>query len=290
MPAMAALAALALVFVAVVLRTLARSARARLLAVTVALLVPAAGVAQLAHHSSRASLATFADTDAFDDPLLRQLPARAVVVAHGPQTVFRLWGALATERARPDVTIVPMPFLPYPGMVEALVTAAPELRSMLGGYVLEGELRQPDLQSLAATRPLLVELDPRVPPSLYETLVPHGLYHEVLADGATDGDVRLGARAAQETWARLYSLLPHELADLETRSQLLWRHYVEALYYAGVGARELALEAVARGLAINAEAHELVALHVALQEPGDGPLDVRPFTVTLPSGADPGSR
>ena len=39
------------------------------------------------------------------------------------------------------------------------------------GLLLEGELRQPDLQTLAARRPLFVEMDVRVPPALYETIV-----------------------------------------------------------------------------------------------------------------------
>jgi hypothetical protein len=281
-PAMAALGALAVTFVALVLRTLDRRPRPGPLVVALALLVPAAGIAQIALHAEGASLAAFADTDAFDDPLRRRLPPRAVVVAHAPQTVFRLWGGQSVERLRPDVTVVPVPFVPYPGMIDALVAEAPELRSMLGGYVLEGKLRQPDLQSLAADRPLLVEMDPRVPPALYETLVPNGLYHEVLADGATDADAELGARSADGAWLRLYDLLPLAPPDPETRGQLLWRHYNEALYHAGFGDPERALGAAERGLALSPEARELVALRAALREHPGGPMDVRPFVVSLP--------
>jgi hypothetical protein len=279
MPAMAALAALGVTFVAMLIRTVDRRPRPGPIAVVLALLVPAAAVAQVARHADQASLAAFADTDAFEDPLHRMLPPRAVVVAHAPQTIFHLWGGKASEHLRPDVTVVPVPFLPYPGMIDAMLDEAPELRAMLGGYALEGELRQPDLQSLASQRPLLVEMDPRVPPALYETLVPRGLYHEVLADGATDTDVRLGARSAEAAWTALYDLLPPPARDPETRHQLLWRHYNEALYFAGFGDREHAVAAAERGLAINPEARELRALRAALEADERGPLDVTPFMV-----------
>ncbi|MFW6051069.1 MAG: protein O-mannosyl-transferase family [Myxococcota bacterium] len=277
-PAFAALIALAMAFLGVVLRTVDRRPRPGTVAVLVAVLVAGSGVAQLARGVDRSELATFTATDAFDDPLRRRLPERAVVLAYAPQTVFRLWGGAAVERARPDVTVVPIPFLTYPGMVDGLVHRAPELREMLAGYLLEGELRQPDLQSLAAQRPLLVEMDVRVPPALYETLVPRGLYHEVLPDGATDADARLGGATAEAAWARLYGELGQDPRDVETRNQLLWRHYAAALYHAGFGDRTSAARAAERALRVDPQARELRALREALRA-GEGPLDVRPFLV-----------
>ncbi|MFW5875705.1 MAG: protein O-mannosyl-transferase family [Myxococcota bacterium] len=277
-PALAAVVALALVFVAVLLRTFDARPRPGPMVTSLAVMIAVAGAAQLGGGVRASELASFDATDAFDDPLRRELPPRAVVVAHAPQTVFRLWGGTVTERVRPDVTVVPIPFLPYPGMVEGLVEREPELREMLSGYLLEGELRQPDLQSLAAQRPLLVEMDVRVPPDLFETLVPNGLYHEVLPDGATDADEHLGAESAEAAWQRLYARLDVPLRDRETRHQLLWRHYNEALYYAGFGDRERAREAVARGLQLDPRADELRALKAALER-GEGPLDVAPFRV-----------
>jgi hypothetical protein len=179
-----------------------------------------------------------------------------------------------------------MPFLAYPGMIEELLRDAPELREVLRGYRLEGELRQPDLQSLAARRPLLVELDPRVPPELYETLVPDGLYHEVLADGATDTDERLGAQSQAEVFAELYSRLGAADFEPRTREQLLWRHYMNAIYFAGFGDRDAARREVRLGLALDPHARELRGLGAALRpartEDGEeetGPIDVRPFLV-----------
>jgi len=255
----------------------------RLAAFAVALGVAVLGLAQLYHTADRASLAGFHATDDFDEERVWRLPANAVVLAHDPQTVFRHWSAASSARARPDVTIVPMPFLGYPGVVDALVARDPDVTELLRGYLLEGELRQPDLQSLATRRPLLVEMDVRVPVELYETLVPAGLYYEVLDSGATDTDVAEAAAPHEAIIERLYANLGEHAVELrETRNQLLWIHYMDALYYASVGAREPAQRAVRRGLAVQPASAELQALAEALSR-SDGPIDVSPFVVGPPS-------
>jgi len=282
MPGLAAVGAVLTCLVALILSRfgLERDGSPRWVAVALALGVGGLGIAQLHGTAERASLAQFRATDDFDEERVRRLPDDAVVVAHDPQTVFRHWSLAATERARPDVTIIPMPFLGYPGVVDALVDRDPDVAELLRGYLLEGELRQPDLQSLATRRPLLVEMDVRVPVDLYETLVPAGLYYEVLDAGATDTDVAESAGPHAETIARLYHQLGDQAAEhRETRGHLLWMHYLDALYYAAVGARPHAREAVRRGLAVQPEAAQLRALSLALDGAEEGPLDVTPFLV-----------
>src|SRR5690606_10480012 len=211
--------------------------------------------------------------------LRRDLPAGAVLLAHDPQTIFHYLGGESEEHLRPDVTLVPIPLLGYPGMVTELSDAHPELREVLRGYLLHGELRQPDLQSLAAQRPLLIEMDPRVPPALYETMVPAGLYHAVLPDGATKTDEALGRAGRERALAALEAGLPApEGREAATQARLVWLHYTGALYYAGFGDLEAALGATRRGLAINPLEQQLRALEAALVEhraaERRGPLDV----------------
>jgi hypothetical protein len=277
MPAFGALGALAAAFIAAALSALAGRDTPRRTAVFLAFVVGALGLAQMHRSAERSSLASFSATDDLDDFRRRALPPRAVVIVHTPHTIFRHWGGEAEEALRPDVTLIPVPFLTYPGMVDALVDREPELAGVVRGLLLEGELRQPDLQTLAARRPLLVEMDVRVSPALYETVVPAGLYYEVLADGATDADERSGARAQQLAYERLYARLGTERNELETSNQLLWHHYCDALYYAGFGDKEAAQEAVRRGLAIS-ESAELLALDRALASMGeDQRLDASQF-------------
>lgn len=224
-------------------------------------------------------LQRFAATDALDEVRLRSLPPRAVVLAHAPGTIFRYFGTRAEERIRPDVTLVPLPLLTYPEMVATLVEREPELTQLLRGYLLHGQLRQPDLQTLASRRPLLLEMDVRVSPELYDTLAPQGMFYRVLPGGTTEGDERAGAREQFAMYEDLYGRLGDEARQEETRKVLLWQHYNDALYYAGYGDRKSAQGAVAYGLALQPESQELRAMREALAR-HKGKLDVRRF---LPS-------
>lgn len=283
-PAMFGLSAMAASFIATVLVTVSRGRRrgvelaSTVVAASLVLLV----VARVREQARLATLSTFDATDTFDTLRYRDLPPRALVISYYPQTVFRHWSVDAIEHTRPDVTLVPMPFLGYPGMVDTLAERSPELVPLLRGIMLDGAIRQPDLQSLAGDRPVFVELDPRVPDSVLETVVPSGLFYSVEAGGVTDVDVREGARLRELTFDRLYADLHGQEHETETSRQLLWLHYMDAIFYARVGAREEAHRACERGLAL-AETHELRGLHSVLELPGRGPVDVTPYLLATPS-------
>lgn len=283
LPAFGAVAALATTLVAVLLGLLSgdQPSRPRPIATLSALALCALAAHHAVGSGSRASLASFTDTDVLADPMRRDLPTGAVVLAHDRQTIFHYLGNEAGEHLRPDVILVPVPLLTYPGLVDSLSAAHPELRELLRGYLLHGELRQPDLQSLAAQRPLMIEMDVRVPPALYETMTPSGLYHAVLPDGATGGDEGLGRVGRAAAFGAIErGLSAVDTMDERTRSRLRWTRYTGALYYAGFGDREAALQEVRAGLALD-ETQELRALEAALvgSTSEDGPIDVLPFLV-----------
>jgi hypothetical protein len=289
MPTMAGVAALAAALIAAVASALTGSAPgdkatpARPGLVALAVVVALLGLAQVQRNLESVSLRDFHATDDLDDRRLRSLPPRAIVIAHSPQTVFRYFELRATEHVRPDVTVVPMPFLAYPGMIDALVSEAPELRRLIESYGLDGELSTSELESLASRRPVLVELDVRVPLRLHESLLPEGLLYAVEPAGTTDVDRRLAAGRRDETRAALSEALARTRRDDETTSQLLWIDYNDALYFANVGELEGARAAVQRGLRLSPASEELLALRDALERPGvHGPIDVRPFVVGLP--------
>lgn len=232
---------------------------------------------QFARSARAASLHTFADTDTFDDGLRRALPERAVVLAHNPNTIFRFWGGEAEERNRPDVTLVPLPIVSYPKMIETLLRKDPELRSLLRSYVLSGTLDPAELQSLATERPVFVEMDLRVSPDLYDMMVPEQLFHRVLTADMAEADEATAMRAHEALFDDLSARIGTPL-DSQTKVQLLWRHYTDALYFAAVGDINAARRSVGAGLALNPLAEELVAMQVALKQatPGE-PIDVAPF-------------
>ena len=247
---------------------------------------PAIGVAlallatlQVARSAEATSLATFVDTDVFDDGLRRNLPARSVVLVHNPQTIFRYWGGEAEEGIRPDETMVPLPLLTYPKLVERFVTSEPELKPLLRSYLLDGRLSAAELQSLAAARPVFVEMDVRVDRELMDLIVPEQLYYRVLTADTTDVDETSAMQAHTEQWADIYARIPRPI-EPHTKTQLLWRHYADSLYFAGIGDTHAALRTVAAGLALNPHARELRLLRDALKEatPGE-PIDLSSFTI-----------
>lgn len=271
LPAFMALGILAAAGVGVLVGLLEqRWPRAALLLVAA---ITGATLLQIPLHQHEASLARFAVADRFDDALVRELPTGAVVLLYAPQTVFRVMGTQGEERLRPDVTFVPMPLLHYPGLPARLLAEAPELRQLFAGIELTGNLREPDLQSLAAERPLFIELDGRVPLGLYETLAPEGLYARVLPGGATDTDIQEGRVAQQETWARILAAAGPTL-DPETRAQVLYRRFHDGLFLAAVGDREGARVAIGQVLQWAPEEAIARALWAALTVPDEtGPVD-----------------
>ncbi|MGB8332327.1 MAG: DUF2723 domain-containing protein [Polyangiales bacterium] len=225
------------------------------------------------------TLGRFVDTDVFDDGLRRSLPPRSVVFAHNPQTIFRYWGGEAEELNRPDVTMIPLPLLTYPSLVEHLVKNEPELTPFLRSYMLDGSLSIAELQSLAALRPVYVEMDVRVTPELMDLLIPEQLYYRVLTAETTENDEARAMLAHAALWGDIYQRIGKPIEE-HTKTQLIWRHYTDSLYFASVGDTNAAMRTVSAGLALNPQARELLLLRDTLRETAPGErIDVAPFTI-----------
>ncbi|MGB3053069.1 MAG: DUF2723 domain-containing protein [Polyangiales bacterium] len=225
------------------------------------------------------TLASFVDTDVFDDGLRRSLPARSIVLVHNPQTIFRYWGGEAEELNRPDVTMIPLPLLSYPKLVDRYVRDEPELKPLLRSYVLDGTLSAPELQSLAALRPVYVEMDVRVTQEMMDLLVPEQLYHRVLTADTTNTDEARAMHEHTALWGDLYQRIGQPI-DPHTEVQLIWRHYTDSLYFAAIGDTNAALRTVRAGLALNPYPRELLMLQEALKNASPGErIDVTPFTI-----------
>lgn len=245
----------------------------------IAMILAVAALSQFVRSSEASTLAHFADTDVFDDGLRRSLPSRSVVLVHNPQTIFRYWGGEAEELNRPDVTMIPLPLLSYPSLVDRFVKDEPELTLLLRTYVLDGMLSGPELQSLAALRPVFVEMDLRVTQETMDLLVPEQLYHRVLTSDTTDTDEARAMHTHAGLWGDIYQRIGLPIEE-HTKTQMLWRHYADSLYFAGVGDTNAARRTVAAGLALNPHARELVRLRDALKEATLGErIDIEPFTI-----------
>jgi hypothetical protein len=248
----------------------------------VVVLVAALGMAQIYRTAARASLAGFDARDDFDDLGRRELPPRAILLAHEPGTIFSHWGGQGEDGLRPDVKLVPVPFLSYPAMVDRLIKEKPELRDLLREHLLYGELGPEALQSLASRRPLLLEMDVRLRQNIYRTMVPSGLFYRVLPGGATDLDERAGARSQRAAYRRLYRRIGPGRKEPATRARLLWRHFTDALYYMGYGDLAAARATLRMARKIEPADKVLNAMEEALQDKGlKGAVDVTPFVKKL---------
>ncbi|MFT3922436.1 MAG: DUF2723 domain-containing protein [Myxococcales bacterium] len=254
--------------------------RAKLLENGLSALALAAGIWALAQGYAPASLASFHAPDLFDEIRYRALPEGSRLVLTTPQTVFRHFGADAVEHLRPDVAMVPLPFLDYGQAGEQLARKRPELARVIRGFSRNQALDRQALTELSHGHRLLIELDTTSTLPLYPWLSPSGLFYEFLATPPSDEQVEQAAqrRAALLDW--LGEAIGAEAEELETKRQLLWIHYTDALFLAQRGLRAQALRAAARGLSLEPQARELAALAEALEQ-GQGPLDISPFLVRL---------
>jgi Protein of unknown function (DUF2723) len=221
-------------------------------------------LAQFTMQCERASLASFHDTDAFDDLRRRAMPTRSLIILTTPETVFRHWEGEAVEQLRGDITMVPLPFLGYGGSDAVLLRRHPELATLLSDFARDGALSSAALRELARARPVFVELDSSTTLPLYAELTPDALLYRFASPSPALNAARVGL---EERVSR----------DPETVKALLWPRYVDSLYYAARGERARALRAVTLARKLAPQARELVALQRALEQRQQGPLDLGPF-------------
>jgi hypothetical protein len=247
----------------------ARHRRSWLVVRRAALLVPLSALSMIPETSARASLAAFTATDALDELRFRQLPPRAVVIESSPQTVFRGLELSAVEGARPDLVHMPLPFLRYPNAAQHLLARQPALTALVQAYQREhDQLRDAAaLAALARTRPVFVELDTRVSPTLYAQLAPRGVYAQL---GAAHT-----ARELAQFYAELDESLGEQRREGETARQLLWIHYMTAVQLGATGHPGAAREALARAYDLQPTERRLPALRDALN--AGQPLDASAF-------------
>jgi hypothetical protein len=266
-------------FVAALIWTLGHSARrSSKLALRLAPLLPLLGLWLLPVSLARASLARFAAPDAFDEPRIRTLPPRAMVVAATPQTVFRHWESDAVEQVRPDLALVPLPFLGYPGNASATLARHPDSAAIVQAFLEHDQVRAQDLLVSARRRPIFVELDTHTPPEAYRVLRPTHLLHQVLQAPSLVPNALAIEREQKSTYAQLYASLSTDARETETARQLLWIHYMNAVFFAALGGGDLARAEVARAEHLHPQDQNLRALARALADPTRrGPLAAAPF-------------
>jgi hypothetical protein len=165
-------------------------------------------------------------------------------------------------------------------MVQSLLARDRALAPLMTEYLLRPDrgLSARGLSSLALTRPVALELDPRNVRDDVAMLLPRGPVAQAMPEPTTLAAVRGAAAAHFARMDQITALLAGEDAARSLVDEtLLWRNYTDALFFAARGARPEARRALAAALLIAPDAAELTALRTALAAPGDGPIDVTPF-------------
>jgi len=119
--------------------------------------------------------------EAWTDEALTVLPARAIILARSQPIVERIYAAQLAEGTRPDVLVVPVERTTDPRVVDLLLSAEPNLTSLLRDLAINGRPSENSMSGLADVRPLFVEFDASWDPRLREHLLVMPFFHRVLS-------------------------------------------------------------------------------------------------------------
>jgi hypothetical protein len=135
--------------------------------------------------------------DVLDRELRAALPARALLLV-ADQTALRLDDAELEQRSRPDLRWLPLRHFEHAEHARLPLESLPELAPLLRDWLLSGELPVAALQSLAAQRPLLLELTvPQLRSArdeLVEMLAPYGPLLRASSSPLIASDLALAAK------------------------------------------------------------------------------------------------
>jgi hypothetical protein len=206
----------------------ARLASAGLIAVVV-LLIPA----QLVAHAGRSSLCGAYASDEVARWELLGLPPRAVLLVSYFETSYRIMALRATEQARPDVAILDLGFLTYPGMAGESALRHPELAPVIDAPLrLGAPLPLAELGALAP-RPVQVQLQPELDRAAAPLLLPVGPFAHLAPRPPTREARARGERADVMLRRALGNRLaePHPGDRVGSRNALLWHDFNRLRFY-----------------------------------------------------------
>jgi hypothetical protein len=155
--------------------------------------------------------------DAATSQVLAQLPPRAALLTNHFETAFLVGYQRLVEARRPDVAWAHLAFVGGPGYAERVSLAEPDLAASLQAF-REGRFSIKTLRALDARRPVRIEPDIVIAPTLREQLVPAGEFWAPSLVGESSPE-------ALAPW-----MLAEAKSDPQARGYLGWRAYVDALW------------------------------------------------------------
>ncbi|MBN2716396.1 MAG: DUF2723 domain-containing protein [Deltaproteobacteria bacterium] len=215
----------------------------------------------------------------YDEALADAQPGTLAISSYY-KLFFVLHSARYIDGSRPDVQVVNPQLFGYPGYLASVTREVPELKSLAWSIFVKGEITEKAIADLALAFPVRVEPSPWSEPKAMNHLFPTGLLYTALPEPTSTTDVTEMAEAHANRWKRVYQLMGTQWQEHETWRFLSWCHYLDAIYFAQMGARAASLQSIAFSHSIGSSTKELNALEDALRE-GSGRIDVTPFRSIL---------
>jgi hypothetical protein len=253
-------------------------------AATIALLAFLVPVYQARAAYPKANLRDFTATRIIFDAAISDVPTGTVVITSYYKLFFVLHSARLIDGSRADVRVVNPQLFGYPGYLAAVTRDLPELKTLAWSIFVRGEITEKAISDLALAFPLRVEPSPWSEPLAMKHLFPTGLLYTALPEPTSTADVKQMSASHAKRWKSLYRLLGNQWEEHETWRFLSWCHYLDAIYFARMGARDAARQSIDFSRAIGSSTWQLNQLEDALKE-GKGPVDVTPFQI-LPQSDD----
>ena len=200
-------------------------------------LLPLLVVMQLWGNRALASMRSAYAADELARWELEPLPPRAVLLTSHFETSYRLWALRTTEQSRPDVIVLDLGFLTYPGTAGESKRRHPELTAVIDAPLsLTAPLPIAALQELAP-RPVMIQLQPALDRRAYPLLLPSGAY-ALLAGAPPSPALRSTSEAAAQSarrhlGQRLASPGPSD--RIGVRNALLWHDFNQLRFYCLTG-------------------------------------------------------
>ena len=226
------------------------------------------------------NLRHFTATRIIYDEALGDVPPGTLALSSYYKLFFLLHSTRYIDGSHPDVKVVNPQLFGYPGYLAAVTRDMPELKTLAWSIFVKGKITEKAIADLALKYPVRVEPSPWSEPLAMNHLFPTGLLYTALPEPTSSTDVKQMAEDHATRWKSVYRLMDTQWQEHETWRFLAWCHYLDAIYFAQMGARDAARQSIEFSRNIGSSTKELNALEDALRE-GKGRVDVTPFRSIL---------
>ncbi|MFH1438014.1 MAG: DUF2723 domain-containing protein [Pseudomonadota bacterium] len=179
--------------------------------------------------------------------------------------------------SRPGLTYTAIPFLGYRGVASEAAKLSGEMKRVITGYLMSGDLQSSDIAYLALGHAVYVEPYPEIPDDFLPYMVPEGAGFLFFPQPVSIKDFKAATGSTNETMEELVSDIGWCAAESQTGRYLLWLLYNRSLVIARRGDVDGAIAACRLALKVFPNVPELKLLLGALEKDGKPITDAAPF-------------